>query len=173
MPAPVRTPETPRLVEAADCDALGLLHPARYLDYFLEARAAQVAAHYDRNLGALARAQQAEWAFTKQQLGYHRPARQGAQVRISSQLIHFDNSTLVVEMQMRTADGQRLLALLWAEMAFVRRPAGPRLDHADALMDLLDELDVDDVAFEPDGFDDRLRALRRQLKQLRRVGGAA
>ena len=147
---------------------LGHLHNARYLDYFLNAREDQVAAHYDLNLGELARAQQAAWVVAKHHLSYLKPARQGVEVLIRTQLIHFDNSTLVVEMQMRAADGPRLLALLWSELTFVRTPAGTRLEHSDALMDLLDRLDVAGIDYDPDGFDDRVKTVRQELKQQRR-----
>ena len=89
-------------------------------------------------------------------------------MRILSQLIHFDNSSLVLEMQMRSEDGTRLLALLWSEMAYVTMPAGTRVDHANAMMDLLEQLDVDGVDYDPDGFDERLKAVRQELKALRR-----
>lgn len=150
---------------------LGHLNNARYLDYFLNAREDQVAEHYALNMGQLAREQQAAWVITKHHLSYLKPARQGVLVRISTQLIHFDNSNLVVEMQMRSDDGQRLLALLWSEMAFVKLPAGTRTEHADALMDLLDELDVPGIDYDPDGFDDRVKAVRQELKKLRRAAG--
>ncbi len=171
MATPLRTPETQHRIHFQDCDMLGHLNNARYLDYFLNAREDQVAEHYALNMGELARGQQAAWVVTKHQLSYLKPARQGALVRILTQLIHFDNSSLVVEMQMRTADGQRLLALLWSELAFVKLPAGTRTDHADALMDLLDELDVPGIDYEPDGFDQRVKTVRQELKKERRAAG--
>ncbi|MGI4739214.1 MAG: acyl-CoA thioesterase [Janthinobacterium lividum] len=173
MPTPLRTPETSHRIHFQDCDMLGHLNNARYLDYFLNAREDQVAEHYSLNMGELAREQRAAWVITKHQLSYLKPARQGVLVRIRTQIIHFDNSNLVVEMQMRSDDGQRLLALLWSEMAFVQLPAGTRTDHADALMDLLDELDVPGIDYEPDGFDQRLKTVRQELKKARRAAGAA
>jgi acyl-CoA thioester hydrolase len=164
----VRTPETQHRIHFQDCDMLGHLNNARYLDYFLNAREDQVAEHYALNMGELARAQQAAWVITKHHLSYLKPARQGVMVLIRTQLIHFDNSNLVVEMQMRSADGQRLLALLWSEMTFVKLPAGTRLDHADDLMDQLEELDVPGIDYDPDGFDERVKAVRQELKKLRR-----
>lgn len=169
----VRTPETQRRVHFQDCDMLGHLNNARYLDYFLNAREDQVAEHYALNMGELAREQAAAWVITKHHISYLKPARQGATVLIRTQLIHFDNANLVVEMQMCSADGHRLLALLWSEMAFVQLPAGTRLDHADALMDMLDELDVPDIEYDPDGFDERVKAVRQTLKKLRRAAGEA
>ena len=170
MPHLLQTPETVHRVQLQDCDPLGHLHNARYLDYFLSAREDHHTAHYKLNMGELARAQHAAWVITKHHLSYLKPARQGTEVRILSQLIHFDNSGLVLEMQMRSDDGLRLLALLWSEMAFVSTPAGTRTDHSNALMDLLDDLDVEDVSYDPDGFDDRVKKVRQQLKQRRREG---
>ena len=82
MLAPVRSPETRHRVHFQDCDMLGHLNNARYLDYFLNAREDQVAAHYDLNMGELAREQQAAWVVTKHHISYLKPARQGVEVRI-------------------------------------------------------------------------------------------
>lgn len=173
MASLIRTPETSHRIHFQDCDMLGHLNNARYLDYFLNAREDQVAEHYQLNMGAMAQEQRAAWVITKHYISYLKPARQGVEVRISSQLIHFDNSNLVLEMQMRSADGRRLLALLWSEMAFVQLPGGTRLDHSDGLMDLLGELDVEAADYDPDGFDERVKAVRKELKQARRAAGEA
>ena len=173
MPKLIQSPETTHRIYFQDCDMLGHLNNARYLDYFLNAREDHSIAHYNLNMGELALEQNAAWVITKHHISYLKPARQGTEVRICSQLIHFDNSGLVLEMQMRSEDGLRLLALLWSEMAFVSTPAGTRTDHSNALMDLLDELDVDGVSYDPDGFDERVKEVRQQLKKLRRSAGLA
>ena len=167
----IQTPETTHRVHFQDCDMLGHLNNVRYLDYFLNAREDHTTTHYQLNMGELAREQHAAWVITKHHISYLKPARQGVLVRICSQLIHFDNSNLVLEMQMRSEDGLRLLALLWSEMTFVTMPAGTRTDHSNAMMDLLDELDVEGVNYDPDGFDDRVKEVRQQLKQQRRGAG--
>ncbi|SFQ67243.1 acyl-CoA thioesterase [Hymenobacter arizonensis] len=172
MSALVKTPETTHHVYFQDCDMLGHLNNARYLDYFLNAREDHTTAHYALNMGELAREQKAAWVITKHHISYLKPARQGTRVRISSQLIHFDNSSLVLEMQMRDESGARLLALMWSEMAYVAMPAGTRTDHANAMMDLLDELDVEGVDYDPDGFDERVKEVRQQLKKQRRAAGS-
>jgi acyl-CoA thioester hydrolase len=163
----VRTPETTHRVRFQDCDMLGHLNNARYFDYFLNAREDHTTEHYALNMGELAREQKAAWVITKHHLAYLRPAQHAEVVRIRTQLIHFDNSNLVVEMQMLSEDGLRLKAVLWSEMAFVRVPGGTRTEHTDELMDLLDELDVEDISYDPDGFDDRVKRLRKQLKHER------
>ena len=114
------------------------------------------------------REQSAPWVLTKHHLAYPKRERQGRQVRIRSQLIPFENTSRVLEMEVRGEDGTRLLALLWSEMAFVTMPAGTRTDHSNAMMDLLDDLDVEEVSYDPDGFDERVKEVRQQLKKLRR-----
>ena len=172
MPKLIQTPETTHRDHFQDCDMLGHLNNARYFDYFLNAREDHSATHYQLNMGELAREQSAAWVITKHHISYLKPARQGTEVRICSQLIHFDNSSLVLEMQMRSDDGLRLLALLWSEMAFVTMPASTRTDHSNTLMDLLDDLDVDGVNYDPDGFDERVKEVRQQLKKQRRNAGS-
>ncbi|WP_046243677.1 acyl-CoA thioesterase [Hymenobacter terrenus] len=167
MPRLIQTPETTHRIHFQDCDMLGHLNNARYLDYFLNAREDHTSEHYALNLGELAREQNAAWVITKHHISYLKPARQGVQVRILSQLIHFDNSNLVLEMQMRDEAGTRLLALLWSEMTYITTPTGTRTDHANAMMELLDKLDVEDVSYDPDGFDERVKEVRKQLKKLR------
>lgn len=146
---------------------LGHLNNARFLDYFLNAREDHTTQHYDLNLGELSRSQGAAWVITKHHISYLRPAQHNEKVLIRSQLIHFDNNNLVVEMQMLSEDSQRLKAVLWSEMAFVAVKSGTRIEHSDALMDMLEELDVDEVDYDPDGFDERVKNIRKQLKRQR------
>ncbi|MDU0369695.1 acyl-CoA thioesterase [Hymenobacter endophyticus] len=168
MAAPLlRTPETLHRIRFQECDMLGHLNNARYLDYFLNAREEHALQHYAFNIGALSREAGATWVITKHQLAYLRPANHGEQVRIRTQIIHFDNSNLVVEMLMLSEDGLRLKALLWSEMAFVKVPGGTRTEHSDALMDLLEQLDVEEVDYDPDGFDERVKRLRKEMKRER------
>ncbi|GGE99902.1 acyl-CoA thioesterase [Hymenobacter cavernae] len=167
MPALPQTPETMHRIHFQDCDPFGHLNNARYLDYFLNAREDHVLEHYALNMTELATKSGAGWVVAKHHLAYLRPANHGENVLIRSQIIHFDNSNLVVEMQMRDETGSRLKALLWAEMAFVKIASATRTDHSDKLMELLDELDVEEIDYDPDGFDERVRRLRKELKRER------
>ncbi|UOG74611.1 acyl-CoA thioesterase [Hymenobacter tibetensis] len=164
----LRTPETTHRIHFQDCDMMGHLNNARYLDYFLNAREEHTIQHYALNLGELSREQGAAWVITKHHISYLRPANHGETVVVRTQLIHFDNSNLVVEMQMLSEDGQRLKALLWSEMAFVAVKTATRIEHSEPLMDMLEELDVPDVQYDPDGFDERVKRVRKEFKQLRR-----
>ncbi|QHJ08038.1 acyl-CoA thioesterase [Hymenobacter busanensis] len=167
----VKTPESRHRIYFQDCDQLGHLNNARYLDYFLNAREDHTTKHYALNLGQLAREQRAAWVITKHQISYLKPANHADEVLIRTQLIHFDNTSLVVEMQMLDHDGLRLKALLWSEMAFLDLTTGRRADHSDALMDMLEGLDVNEIEYEPDGFDERIRTLRQHFKAQRKRAG--
>jgi len=162
-----KSPETMHRIHFQDCDPLGHLNNARYLDYFLNAREDHVLQHYSLNMMQLARQSGAAWVVTKHHIAYLRPANHGENVLVRSQIIHFDNSNLVVEMQMRDETGSRLKALLWSELAFVNVASATRTDHSDQLMELLDELDVEEISYDPDGFDERVRRLRKELKRER------
>jgi acyl-CoA thioester hydrolase len=70
-------------------------------------------------------------------------------------------------MQMRDEAGIRLKALLWSELAFVTIAGATRTDHSDGLMELLSQLDVEEISYDPDGFDERVRRLRKELKRER------
>ena len=59
MPRLIQTPETTHRVHFQDCDMLGQLNNARFLDYFLNAREDHTTAHYSLNMGELAREQHA------------------------------------------------------------------------------------------------------------------
>ena len=169
----VQTPETTHRVYFQDCDLLGHLNNARYLDYFLNAREDHTTTHYQLNMGALAREQQAAWVITKHHLSYLKPARQGvpgAHPAASSSTS--TTPTWCSKCRCAAKTALRLLALLWSEMAYVAMPAGTRTDHANAMMDLLEQLDVDDITYDPDGFDERVKAVRQQLKKQRRETGA-
>lgn len=162
-----KSPETMHRIHFQDCDPLGHLNNARYLDYFLNAREDHVLQHYALNMVQLARQSGAAWVVTKHHIAYLRPANHGENVLVRSQIIHFDNSNLVVEMQMRDETGSRLKALLWSELAFVNVASATRTDHSDQLMELLDDLDVEEISYDPDGFDERVRRLRKELKRER------
>ncbi|WP_026463348.1 acyl-CoA thioesterase [Adhaeribacter aquaticus] len=160
-----RTPESTVFIKVQDCDPQGHLNNVRYLDYFLNAREEHTQTYYDLNLMTLAREQKASWVVTNHHIAYVRPAAVGEQVVVQTKIIHFDNSSLVIEATMLNQERNLLKALLWTTMRFVNLETGKTTDHPDTLMDLLDELDVGDVMYEPDGFYERVKEVKHQVKK--------
>jgi acyl-CoA thioester hydrolase len=160
----VKEPESKFFVFFQDCDALQHLNNARYFDYFLNAREAHTHRYYNLNLVEQANRLQANWVVTHHQIAYLKPADHGQTIVIQTRLIHFDNSSLVVEGVMLDAEKKQLKSLLWTTMRFVSLGTGKPTDHPDELMDLLEQLDVDYISYDPDGFQARVKAVNRQVK---------
>lgn len=161
----VKEPESTHFIHFQDCDALQHLNNARYFDYFLNAREEHTARYYNFNLMEQARLLQANWVVTNHQIAYLKPADHGHRVVIQTRLIHFDNSSLVIEGIMLNEKRSHLKALLWTTMRFVNLQSGKPTDHPDELMDLLEQLDVEDIPYEPDGFSSRVKQVNRHVRQ--------
>lgn len=162
----VKEPESTYFVHFQDCDPLGHLNNARFFDYFLNAREEHTHRYYNLNLMELAREHQANWVVTNHQIAYLRPANHGKIITIQTRLIHFDNTTLVIEGLMMNKEKTRLKALLWTTMRFVSFGNGKTTDHPDNLMELLDQLDVEEINYDPDGFQERVKQITKHLKSL-------
>lgn len=161
----VKEPEGTYFIHFQDCDALQHLNNARYFDYFLNAREEHTARYYNLNLIEQARRLQAQWVITNHQIAYLKPADHGHRVIIQTRLIHFDNSSLVIECVMLNEKRSHLKALLWTTMRFVSFQTGKVTDHPDELMDLLEQLDVAEIDYEPDGFSSRVKQVNRLVRQ--------
>src|SRR5687767_12982302 len=105
----VKEPESIMLARFQDCDPFGHLNNARYIDYFLNARQDQIAQFY--NLRTYEPGMQASWVIRKTQIAYVRPVQAMEEILIRTRLIHFDETSLVVEGLMLDRDDKYLKAL--------------------------------------------------------------
>jgi len=161
----VKVPESNLFVRFQDCDPFGHLNNARYIDYFLNTREEHSNTYYNLSLMEIAREQNANWVIAQHQISYLRPADLGERIVVQTKLIHFDNSTIVLEGTMLNEGKTQLKALLWSTMRFVNLQSGRPTDHSDQLMDLLELLDVAEIDYDPDGFQERVKELSRQIKK--------
>jgi len=113
----------------------------------------------------IAREQNANWVISQHQISYLRPADLGERIVVQTKLIHFDNSTTLLEGTMLNEGKNQLKALLWSTLRFVNLQTGRPTDHTDELMDLLELLDVTEIDYDPDGFQERVKELNRQIKK--------
>jgi len=163
--AMIKVPESKLFVRFQDCDPFGHLNNARFLDYFLNAREEHTYQYYNLNLMELAREHQANWLVTNHQIAYLRPANLGAVIYIQTKIIHFDNTTIVIEGTMLNKDKTKLKALLWTTMRYVSLETGKPTDHPDDIINMLELLDVEEVMYDPEGFQERIKKINKQLKQ--------
>ena len=161
----VQIPESNLFVRFQDCDPFGHLNNARYIDYFLNTREEHTNTYYNLSLMEVAREQKANWVISQHQIAYLRPADLGERIVIQTKLIHFDNSSLVLESTMLNEGKTQLKSLLWSTMRFVDLQTGRPTDHPDALMDLLELLDVAEIDYDPDGFSERIKEVAKQIKK--------
>ncbi|MFC5271235.1 acyl-CoA thioesterase [Adhaeribacter terreus] len=160
-----KNPESIYVIRFQDCDPLGHLNNVRYLDIFLNAREEQTLKYYALNLMQLLKQHRTAWVVTNHQIAYIRPADHGETVHIQTRIIHFDNSTIVVESVMLNENRSKLKSVLWTTYRYIGIETGRPTDHSDDIMDLLEELDDDEISFDPDGFQERIKRLSKQLKE--------
>jgi acyl-CoA thioester hydrolase len=160
----VKLPESTYVIKFQDCDPLGHLNNVRYLDIFLNAREEHTMKYYALNLMNLLKQHRTAWVVTNHQIAYLKPADHGKTVQIQTRIIHFDNSTIVVESLMLNESRTKLKSLLWTTFRYVSLETGRPTDHSDDLMDMLEELDDDEIPYEEDGFQVRIKKITRQLK---------
>src|SRR5689334_22451322 len=90
-----KEPQSLMIARFQDCDPLGHLNNARYIDYFLNARQDHLLQYY--NFRTYEPGMQASWVVRTTQIAYLRPVAAMEEVLIRTRLIHFAETALVVE----------------------------------------------------------------------------
>ena len=160
----VKIPESNMFVRFQDCDPFAHLNNVRYFDYFLNTREEHTNTYYNLNLMELAREHNANWVITQHQIAYLRPADLGERIVVQTKLIYSDKSALVMEGTMLNESKTQLKSLLWSTMRFINLQTGRPTDHPNELMALLKQVVVAEVNYDPNGFQDRIKELTRQIK---------
>ena len=95
-----------------DCDPFGHLNNARFIDYFLNARADQVLEQFGIDIFG---SSGFTWLVGCNQIAYFRQAVLNEEIMIESQIIAFAEKRIVVEMRMYDREKTHLKALLWVD----------------------------------------------------------
>jgi YbgC/YbaW family acyl-CoA thioester hydrolase len=128
------TPTSFYTIRFGDCDFLGHLNNARYLDYFMNAREdhlktaynIQLADYYKSGLG---------WVVSNHEIHYQRPANYNEQVCIQSSLLKAADDHLHVEMLMLDEQQSHFKSLLWTRFVPINIKTGKRENHPVNFMD--------------------------------------
>jgi acyl-CoA thioester hydrolase len=164
------TPPLPKELESTttirfqDCDPYGHLNNARYIDYFMNARVDHVAAAYNFHIFDRMSTDNEAWIVTHTQIRYVWPARFNEQVLIRTRLLDVSERVLLLEAQMVSADGTRLLALAWIEFMIVDAATGRPKRHSPELMAFFESVRVDG-GYDPQGFNEHVAEVKRQLRR--------
>lgn len=119
-----------------DCDPFNHLNNSKYLDYFINAREDQVKEHYGLDIFEMIRAEKIGWVVATNQIAYLQPAFTMETVTIKSQLIHFSEKSLLVEMTMWDESTSKLKALSWSKFIHVDIRTQSSMKHSEKLMQL-------------------------------------
>jgi len=155
--------ETPKILESKTrirfqhCDPFNHLNNAEYLNYMVNAREDHLLRYYDIDIYAMGRKEGKSWVVGSNQIAYLRPAITMETVLIQSQLMKFDQSSLLVEMRMYNQDRTQLKAVMWSRYVHFNLLTQKREQHQQEFMELFKGavLPVEEQSFE-----ERLVALR-------------
>lgn len=138
------------LIRFLDCDPLGHLNNARYLDYFLNAREDHLREFYGYDMYKTAVKDKKTWVVVSNQIAYLRPAKMQEHVIIRSQIIQFSKKHGVIEMTMWNEEKTELKSLAWISVVFIDLKTGKTTEHDQEIMDLFKTTvnPVDDSVFE-------------------------
>lgn len=165
---PIFAPSSEATVRFQDCDPFGHLNNARYIDYFLNAREDHLRDAYGFQLFEHSKQHNESWVVTKSQIAYLFPARVAEVVTITTRLINLSEQTITVEGVMLDKDGGRVKAVLWFDLAYISLASGRPTRHAATLMEMFHTLRDREVDYTPNGFDQRVEALKQYYRQQRK-----
>lgn len=154
--------ELPKLLESEaiirfqDCDPFNHLNNGRYMDYFMNAREDQVKQHYGLDIYDMAFSTGIGWVVGKSQIAYFRPAKLMERVVIQTQLIHFGERDISVEMRMLSEDKKTLKAFCWVNFVHFKMATGKSELHSEELLGLFGLVHE---PIEANSFDERFGAL--------------
>jgi len=153
-----KTPVSTYIVRFNDCDPMGHLNNARYIDYFLNAREDHLRDHYGIDLRDWA-ARGIAFVVSHHEIRYLRPVVYNDRVVIQSSLIGWGESWLAVEMLMFDADRRQLKALMWTRFARIDPRSGKRIEHPGDFMEWINGALVEGVSLDG-GVNARVETLR-------------
>ena len=147
-----------------DCDPFNHLHNSRYIDYFINAREEQLLENYGLNVFGEMLTSGNTWVVSSNQIQYLRPVETGETVVIESQLAHYSETSLLVEMKMLNEEETRIKSVIWVRFTHFNIKTKKLSTHSPDLMELF-SLIVNPV--EENFFEERCRKLLRDLKRPR------
>lgn len=145
-----KLPESQAQIRFQDCDPFNHLNNASYINYMINAREDHIIKHYDLDVFKMAKNQGISWVVGSNQIAYLRPAFTMEIITIQSQLIHFTNNELLVEVRMYNQPKTELKAVLWCSFVHFNLLKQLRTDHNTKLISLFNsiKLPVNQPTFE-------------------------
>jgi acyl-CoA thioester hydrolase len=137
----VKNPRSTYRVRFSDCDPLGHLNNARYIDYFLNAREDHLKDHYDMDLKTFYTKGES-WVVGSHEIIYKRPAVYNEMVQISSSVIGLYPDSILVELLMTDEEGKSVKSMMWTHFVHINVRTGKKENHTNEFMDFASQVEV-------------------------------
>lgn len=137
MESITKEPSSSYTIRFQDCDLMGHLNNARFIDYILNAREDHLLSFY--NISLLDYMQKGfAWVVGTHEIVYLKPCMYNEKVTIQTSLLQFGETDLLVEGVIMNADKTQIKALLWTRYVFVNIKTGKRETHPQHLMEFFE-----------------------------------
>lgn len=155
--------ESKATIRFQDCDPFNHLNNSSYLNYFMNHREDQLIDVYDIDIYKMARKIGKSWVVGTSQIAYIKPAFLMEKVTIQSQLLHFTDSELYVEMRMYNEDKSQLKAILWSSFVHFNLLKQQRETHTEDFMSLFKTIKN---PLEVHTFEERLKSIKNPVQKV-------
>lgn len=162
---PVLSPHSFARIRFQDCDPFGHLNNARYMDYFLEARSEHLRETANFDFYEYGSSSGKSWVVSKVETQYLEPVKQNDVVKIVTRLIKLTPATIHNEYLLLDKEGNRLKAVLRAQLSFIDLQKGRPVRHDQEMMSFLGSFIFDEPGLEGGSFEDRVKQLRKQVSE--------
>ena len=132
--------ESKTRIQHQDCDPYNHLNNSKYIDIMVAARTEQILDHYDFNSSQIVAKQGVGWVIAQTQISYFFPASWMEVVTIETRLIHFSESSLLVEGLMWDEHKTRLKAIMWTKLVHFQIQTQRSSTHSEELMNLFRDI---------------------------------
>lgn len=151
-------PKSKATIRFQDCDPLGHLNNARYLDYFINAREDHLKQYYDFDIYKIVKEHGFAWVVAQNQIAYLKPALLMEEVVIRSALIYYNETTVMAELTMWNNDETVLKSALWSKFVAVDASTGKKINIPGFVNELLRDILANHIDIRK-GFDARIGEL--------------
>lgn len=125
--------ETPYLIRFQDCDPFGHLNNSKFIDYFINAREDHLLQFYDFDAYKYTKETGNAWVVGGHQIKYFFPAIMMEKVIITSQIIEWNASDILLEMMMWDGQKTKLISVLWTRFIHVSLKEMRKIEHGELL----------------------------------------
>mgnify|MGYP000247637648 CR=1 FL=1 len=151
--------ESKATIRFQDCDPFNHLNNGNYINYFMNHREDQVLANYNLDIYKMAKTIGKSWVSGSNQIVYFKPAYTMETVLIESQLYHFTDSELHVEMRMYDENKKYLKSVIWSSFIHFNLLEQKREKHSEELMQIFKSFHN---PLEENIFEERIKAIKKR-----------